>query len=203
MSDSKPEANGRVNGGASQEQAPKAPTSANDVLQSILEQIPGPLRGLAENLLPQIITFIDSRIEQKLNEYLPKFGEATRQVIEDIIKRNLGQVGQAPNPNPNPVQAPVQAQDVQVSQRDLIVAQLLQNILGRRGGLEEELKRFAEIKQLSEAIVGGGLSPLEVFKIYRSGMLDTIKMLYLMTRKKFPLEKLMEEEEKEEEGESK
>jgi len=45
---------------------------------------------------------------------------------------------------------------------------------------------------------------MEVFKVYRSGMIDTIRMLYLMTRKKFPLEKLMElEEEEEKEGESK
>ena len=201
MSDSKPEANGRVNGGASQEQAPKAPTSANDVLQSILEQIPGPLRGLAENLLPQIVSFIDARIEAKLQEYLPKLGEATKQAIQDVIKQYLGQ---APNPSPNPIQAPVQAPVQDVSQRDLIVAQLLQSILGRRGGLEEELKRFAEIKQLAESISGGGLSPTEVFKIYRYGMLDTMRMLYLMTRKKFPLEKLlMEEEEEEKEGESK
>ena len=205
LSEPQPKHNERPNGGVTQaqpqEQAPQTAPSPGANLQALLEKIPTPFRGVVENLLPQIVSFIDARIEAKLQEYIPRFGEATKQAIQDVIKQYLGQ---APNPNPNPVQAPIQAQDVQVSQRDLLVAQLLQSILGRRGGLEEELKRFAEIKQLAESISGGGLSPTEVFKIYRYGMLDTMRMLYLMTRKKFPLEKLlMEEEEEEKEGESK
>jgi hypothetical protein len=198
--------NERVNGGAPQEQAPQASTSPDASLQALLEQVPGPLRGVVENLLPQIIAFIDSRIEAKLKEYLPKFGEVTRQAIEDIIKqRNPGQVGQGSNPNPVQATQVNPVQDVGLSQRDILVAQFLQNVLGGRRGIEDELKRFAEIKQLAEAISGGGLSPTEIFKVYRYGMLDTMRMLYLMTRKKFPLEKLLEEgeEEGEKEGESK
>jgi len=207
----KPEDTGRASQGPSKEQATQDTDTASVSLQALLEQIPGPLRGVVENLLPQIVSFIDARIEAKLKELMPKLGEVTRQAIQDIIKQSLANVnpgqgqGPSPNPNPNPVQV---SQDVQgpvqvLTQRDLIVAQLLQSILGRRGGLEEDLKRFAEIKQLAESISGGGLSPMEIFKVYRSGMLDTIKMLYLMTRKKFPLEKFLEEEEEEKEGESK
>jgi len=137
-------------------------------------------------------------LRQSSRSIFQKFGEATRQAIEDLIKQHNPGVVQGPNPNP------VQVQEAGLSQRDILVAQFLQNILGGRRGIEDELKRFAEIKQLAEAISGGGLSPMEVFKVYRSGMIDTIRMLYLMTRKKFPLEKLMElEEEEEKEGESK
>ena len=197
MSDPQSKSNGRAPQGPSQEQTSQGPSSPDTALQALLGQ--EPLRGVVENFLPQITAFIDSRIEAKLKEYLPKFGEVTRQAVEDIIKQHL-QVGQGPNPNP----VQVQGQDVGLSQRDILMAQFLQNILGGRRGIEDELKRFAEIKQLAEAISGGGLSPTEVFKVYRYGMLDTIRMLYLMTRKKFPLEKLLElEEEEEKEGESK
>jgi hypothetical protein len=197
LSDSKPETNGRLNERASQEQVVQGPSSPDTALQALLGQVPEPLRGVVEKFLPQLTAYIDTRIEAKLKEYLPKFGEVTRQAVEDVIKQQL-QV-QGPKPNPNPVQG----QDVGLSQRDILVAQFLQNILGGRRGIEDELKRYAEIKQLAETISGGGLSPTEVFKVYRYGMLDTIKMLYLMTRKKFPLEKLLEEEEEEKEGESK
>jgi len=57
--------------------------------------------------------------------------------------------------------------------------------LGGRRTLSEELKNYAEVKQFAEAIVGGGIGPMEIFKIYRSGMIDTMRMLSLMTRKKF------------------
>lgn len=207
LSDSQSKPNERVNGrhnqGSPQEQGPQGPSNSDTALQALLE-VPGPFREIVKDLLPQIVSFIDSRIEAKLKEYLPKFGEVTKQAIEDLIKQ---QVVQGPNPNPvqvpqvNPVQVP---QETGLSQRDILMAQLLQNMLGGRRGIEDELKRYAEIKQLAETISGGGLSPMEVFKVYRYGLLDSIRMLYLMTRKKFPLEKLLEEEEKEgEEGESK
>jgi hypothetical protein len=204
LSESQSKPNERVNGRPSQEQGPQGPTNLDSTLQALLGQVPGPLRGVVENLLPQIVSFIDSRIEAKLKEYLPKFGEVTRQAIEDLIKQHINQQvvqGQGPNPNPipNPVQVP--QQEAGLSQRDILMAQFLQSILGRRG-IEDELKRFAEVKQLAEAISGGGLNPMEVFKVYRYGLLDSIRMLYLMTRKKFPLEKLLELEE-EKEGESK
>jgi len=197
--------NERANGRPSQEQGPQGPTGPDTALQALLEQVPSPFRGLAKDLLPQIVSFIDSRIEAKLKEYLPKFGEVTRQAIEDLIKQHVspGPLVQGQGPNPNPIPNPVQVpqQEAGLSQRDILVAQFLQSILGRRG-IEDELKRFAEIKQLAEAISGGGLNPMEVFKVYRYGLLDSMRMLYLMTRKKFPLEKFLFEEE-EKEGESK
>jgi hypothetical protein len=214
LSEPQSKPNERVNGGAPQEQAPQASTSPNTALQALLEKIPAPFREAVKGLLPQIVSFIDARIEAKLNEYIPKFGEATREAIKDVIKQYLGGLQPQPQPQPQPQnqnqnQPQPQPQQIDLSQlgqlglspRDMIIANFLQNILGGgRRSLSDELKYYAEIKQLAETLAGGGLSPMEVFKVYRYGMLDTMRMLYLMTRKKFPLEKLLElEEEKEEE----
>jgi len=191
----KSETNGRVDSGGSQSQnqSPQSPSNTNATFQALLEQIPSPMRGFVEKLLPQVVQFIDSRIEQKLNELIPRLGEVTKQAIQDIIK-NSGSPGQAPQIGQAlQNQAPQGTQEL--SQRDLVVASLLQSILSKRGGLEEDLKRFAEIKAIAESIAGRGVDVMEIFKIYRSGMIDTIRMLYLMTRKKFPLEKLIMEEE--------
>jgi hypothetical protein len=163
-----------------------------------------------KDLLPQIVSFIDARIEAKLKEYIPKFGEATREAIKDVIKQYLGGLQPQPQPQNQNQPQPPQPQQIDLTQlgqvglspRDMIIANFLQNILGGRRSLSDELKHYAEVKQFAETLAGGGLSPMEVFKVYRYGMLDTMRMLYLMTRKKFPLEKLLELEE-EKEGESK
>jgi hypothetical protein len=190
-----------VNKGASEE------VKIPGALEKIAKMFGIDVNSIVQQYMPQLIQFIDSRIEAKLKEYMPKFAEEVRNVILDML-RSPSTPQSPPQSNPqtlNPSQASTQINATQIPQigdstvRDLIVSGLMRAVFGG-GSITDELKKYAEIRAIAEAIAGKGLDPLEVFKIYRSGMVDTIRMLYVMTRKKFPLEKILSLEEEEEKG---
>jgi hypothetical protein len=75
-----------------------------------------------------------------------------------------------------------------------VLASLFKTFFGG-GSIVDELKKYAELKSVAEMIAGRSPDPIELFKLYRYGMVDTLRFLYLMTRKKFPLKEIMEMDE--------
>jgi hypothetical protein len=162
---------------------------------------------LLKQHLPAIQQWIDSRIEAKLREFLPQVQEAVKVAMDNYVKNLAQQFGiqipqqspQNPNPSPNPSPS-FQAQGLGEL---LALAKALG--FGSSSALED-LKRWAEIKTIAEAIAGKGPSVSDIVKAFLAGQTHTLRMLYLMTRGKWEkveeqlfssVEKLFGEEESE------
>ena len=148
---------------------------------------------LLKQHLPAIEKWIDSRIEAKFKEFLPHVQEAVRTAMDNYVKNLAQQFGiqipsqnpqtqslQSPNPasiNPSPSsQIPVQGLDFITLVKALGLGS---------GSLTDELKKYAELKSIAEAIAGRGPSISDVVKAFIMGQNYTLRMLYLMTRGKW------------------
>ena len=158
-------------------------------LEKIAKVLGIDVNSIVQQYMPQLIQFIDSRIEAKLKEYMPKFANEVRNVILDMLKS-------PPSPQPQPSQNPgsqgsnlgqVTAPMVQVGDstvRDMILTGLMRAVFGG-GSTIDELKKYAEIRAIAEAIVGRGPTISDVVKAFVMGQNYTLRMLYLMTRGKW------------------
>jgi hypothetical protein len=148
--------------------------------------------GLIKKYLPQIQEFIDARVEAKLKELLPQIQEAVKVAMDNYVKDLAQRFGlQIPSQNPqnqspqSPNPTNVNPSPIPQTQAQLDFLTLLRALGFGSSSTLEDLKRWAEIRTLAEAVVGRGPSVSDVVKAFVMGQNYTLRMLYLMTRGKW------------------
>ena len=125
-----------------------------------------------------IAKFLDPLKNELKNAIKDAVKDAVKEFISELYREAQIQTQQNPNPGSQQVQQ-IQAPDLSMF---LTLAKALG--IGGGGGIVEEMKKFAELKAVAEAISGGGMSAQEIFNIYRAGMQDMINFFRTLSRTK-------------------
>ena len=151
--------------------------------------------------MPQIQEQFNQMFDERFNEKMKELTSTIQNTITETVQ-NLRKIDSSPAAPPSPTPeaspaspadtptpptSPENTQPTESGQPNPIFQALLAKILtGGSGGFGDKLKEYAEIKQAAEIVSGGSMTPKDIFDLYRSGMLDSMRMLTVMTRKKFP-----------------
>lgn len=156
--------------------------------------------------MPQIQEQFNQMFDERFSEKMKELTSTIQNTITETVQ-NLRTINPSPAtpPTPTPEASPTspavtptppespentqltESVQTQTEQPNPILQAILAKVLtGGSGGFVDKLKEYAEIKQAAEIVSGGSMTPKDIFDLYRSGMLDSMRMLTVMTRKKFP-----------------